>query len=275
MRHFPGRAAEPAANSGAPLAGLAGRDRLVIWSALIAITALAWLYLFYLDHRMTPPMAGDTAMAGMDMPMPMPWSAADFFVAFAMWGVMMVGMMVPAAAPVMLVFAGAHARRGGRRMPWATLLFGLGYVAVWLAFSAGAALAQGALHQAALLSPAASVSNAWVGGAILIVVGIYQWTPLKRACLRHCQSPLGFLMTHWRDGGLGALQMGMRHGIYCLGCCWALMGLLFVAGVMNLAWVAALTLFVLLEKLGPAGATVARVAGVGLIVTGILSIAAR
>ncbi len=112
-----------------------------------------------------------------------------------------------------------------------------------------------------------------MGGAILIAVGVYQLTPFKRACLMHCQSPLGFLMTHWRDGRLGALQMGMRHGAYCLGCCWALMGILFVVGVMNLIWVAGLTLFVLLEKLGPAGAMLARVAGVAMMIAGTLFLA--
>lgn len=203
-------------------------------------------------------------------PMEMPWAAADIFFTFAMWIVMMVGMMTGSASPVMLLFAGAHARRGTRRVPLIVLVFGLGYMVVWVGFSACATLAQWALHHAAMLSPAMAASSPQVGGAILCVAGVYQLTPLKRACLMHCQSPLGFFMTHWRDGTLGALQMGIRHGAYCLGCCWALMCILFAVGVMNLVWVAALALFVLLEKIGPAGTVVARVAGMAMIAAGIL-----
>ncbi len=144
MRHFPGRVPRLAADSRAPawlsVAGLASRDRLLIGSCLIAITALAWGYLFYLAHQMSSAMEPGAMMAGMDMSMPMPWSATDVLVAFGMWVVMMVGMMVPSAAPVMLVFAGAHARRGAQRLPLIVLLFGLGYVAVWVGFSACAAL---------------------------------------------------------------------------------------------------------------------------------------
>ena len=277
MHRFPGRAPDPAANSPTsvpePVVGLVARDRFIIWGALIAITALAWVYLFYLDRQMSPAMEQATAMTGMDTLMEKPWNITDAFIAFAMWSVMMTGMMVPAATPVMLVFAGAHARRDGRRIPLTVLFFGLGYITVWIGFSSCAALAQWALHHAA--SPLAativpSAQGAQISGAILIAVGVYQLTPFKHACLRHCQSPLGFLMTHWRSGKRGAWYMGMRHGAYCLGCCWALMGVLFVVGVMNLVWVAALTLLVLLEKLGPAGTIVARAAGVVMIVTGIL-----
>lgn len=271
MRRSPGKAPKLAGNSATPVAGLLPvRDRLLIVSCLVAITTLAWSYLLYLDHQMVSVIGSDTMMAGMGMSSEMAWAATDLFVAFAMWVVMMVGMMLPAVAPVVLVFAGAHVRRGGRRLPLRVLLFGLGYVAVWIGFSACAALVQWALHDAALLSPTATVSSLQVAGAILIVVGIYQLTPLKRACLVHCQSPLGFLMTRWRDGRLGALQMGVRHGAYCLGCCWALMVVLFVVGVMNLVWVAGLALLVLLEKLGPAGALVARVAGAAMMVVGLL-----
>ena len=146
--------------------------------------------------------------------------------------------------------------------------FGLGYLVVWLAFSACATLAQWALHERALLSPAMATSSTLVAGLILITAGVYQLTPLKSRCLTRCQSPLGFLMSNWRDGSSGAFQMGFRHGIFCLGCCWALMTLLFVVGVMNLAWVAVLTLFILAEKLGPTGAGVSRAGGVILIVLG-------
>jgi predicted metal-binding membrane protein len=136
-----------------------------------------------------------------------------------------------------------------------------------------AAVAQWGLHQAAMLSAAMATSSGRLSGAILIVAGAYQLTSWKSRCLTHCRSPLGFLMTNWRDGTIGAFRMGFRHGAYCLGCCWALMCVLFVVGVMNLIWVAALTGFVLIEKIGPAGAIVARVAGAAMVVIGIVAIA--
>jgi len=211
-------------------------------------------------------------MEAMGMTMDMPWSAADFFFTFAMWAVMMVGMMVPSASPMLLLFAAARAGRGKRCVSLATLTFGLGYIVVWTGFSLGAAVAQWGLHQAAMLSAAMSSSNDRLTGAILIAAGAYQLTPWKNRCLTHCRSPLGFLMTNWRDGITGAFWMGFRHGAYCLGCCWALMCVLFAVGVMNLIWVAALTGFVLIEKIGPAGAMVARVAGAAMVVLGMVAI---
>lgn len=214
----------------------------------------------------------DKMMAAMGMTMDMPWSAADIFLTFAMWAVMMVGMMAPSALPVLLLFAAARAERVERRVSLATLVFGLGYITVWTGFSAGAALAQWGLHQAAMLSMAMASSSGRLTGAILIAAGAYQLTPWKNRCLSHCRSPLGFLMTNWRDGITGAFQMGFRHGAYCLGCCWALMCVLFVVGVMNLLWVATLTGFVLIEKTGPAGAILARVAGAAMVVLGVVSL---
>jgi predicted metal-binding membrane protein len=219
---------------------------------------------------MSAAMAHDRMMAEMGMTMDMPWGVADVFLAFAMWTVMMVGMMTGSAAPVLLLFAAMHARRGSQRVPRVVLAFGAGYLLVWTAFSAIAALAQWALHQAAMLSAAMTTSNARLSGGILIAAGVYQLTPFKGACLTHCRSPLGFLMSHWRDGTAGALRMGIEHGTYCLGCCWALMGVLFVVGVMNLGWVAALAIFVLVEKIGPAGVFVARAAGVAMVAAGAL-----
>jgi predicted metal-binding membrane protein len=224
---------------------------------------------------MSAAMAHDRMMADMGMTMDMPWSVADVLFTFAMWAVMMVGMMTASAAPVVLLFAGLHRARGAQGTPRVVFVFGGGYLLVWIVFSAGAALAQWALHRAAMLSPAMTTSSARLGGAILIAAGIYQLTPFKGACLTHCRSPLGFLMSHWRDGTAGALRMGIRHGTYCLGCCWALMCVLFVVGVMNLVWVATMTIFVLVEKIGPAGALVARVAGVAMIASGVLVWSAR
>ena len=208
-------------------------------------------------------------MAKMGMVTGTPWTALDVLFTFTMWSVMMVGMMATAAAPVLLVFSRTRAARADGSTSPSVALFGLGYLTVWLAFSAFAALTQFALHQAALLSPTMSVFSPRLAGAILIAAGVYQLTPLKRACLAQCQSPFGFLMSHWRDGRSGAFQMGLRHGAYCLGCCWALMGVLFAVGVMNLVWVAVLAAFVLLEKIGPSGAIVSRVGGAIMIAAGI------
>lgn len=214
-------------------------------------------------------------MAAMGMTMDMPWSAADVFFTFAMWVVMMIGMMVPSASPMLLLFAATRAGRGRRGVAPATLTFGLGYVAVWAGFSVGASVAQWGLHQAAILSAAMASSSGRLNGVILMAAGAYQLTPWKSRCLTHCRSPLGFLMTNWSEGTIGAFRMGFRHGAYCLGCCWALMGVLFVVGVMNLAWVAALTAFVLIEKVGPAGAIIARVAGAAMVVLGLAAIAGK
>lgn len=276
MPRSPGREPEPAGAVPLPDAGRYGglpqRDRLMVWGCMLVIAALAWAYLIHLHRSMAPTAGHDAMMAGMGMAMPMPWATADLFYTFAMWVVMMIGMMAPAAAPVMLVYTGLQRRREGRRLPATVLCFGIGYLAIWAGFSAVMTLMQWALHEALLLSPAMAVSSRVAAGAILCLAGLYQLTPLKRACLTHCRSPLGFLMTNWRDGKRGALTMGMRHGAFCLGCCWALMGVLFVTGVMNLVWVAALTLLVLLEKVGPAGLHVARLSGFVLIAAGALLI---
>jgi predicted metal-binding membrane protein len=255
-------------SSASPIAALSRRDRVVISSCLVLLIVLAWTYLVHLDRQMSAANQHDRMMADMGMTMDMRWSAADVFFTFAMWTVMMVGMMTASAAPVVLLFAGIERGRNAQRAPGVVLAFGAGYLLVWTAFSAGAALAQWALHQAAMLSPVMSTSSALVSGAILIAAGVYQLTPFKGACLTHCRSPLGFLMSHWRDGTAGALRMGIAHGTYCLGCCWALMCVLFVVGVMNLVWVAAMTIFVLVEKIGPAGAFVTRVAGLAMIASG-------
>ena len=266
--------------SQSPAAALSRRDRILISTCLVLICALAWAYLVHLDRQMSAEMAFHAAM-GMSM-MDIPWTMTDVFLTFAMWTVMMVGMMAGSAAPVLLLFAASRAKRlpavalaeagAESGVKSSVLMFGLGYLAVWTGFSACAALAQWALHQAAMLSPAMSASSPYLAGVILIVAGAYQLTPWKGACLTHCRSPLGFLMSHWRDGQLGAFQMGLRHGAYCLGCCWALMCVLFVTGVMNLVWVAMLTGLVLIEKVGRTGIMVARLAGAVMVVVGIVKI---
>lgn len=252
------------------VATLAGSDRVLVWGGLTGLTLGAWGYLLHL-HRGMAGMAADgmSGLPGMT-PMLAPWTAADLAFTFTMWAVMMVGMMLPSAAPVILLFAAVNRKRreqGGVAVP--TAVFGLGYLVVWGGFSVVATSAQEGLHTAALLSPALAAASPILGGVLLIGAGLYQLTPLKQVCLAHCRSPLGFLKTQWREGFGGAFWMGLRHGGYCLGCCWVLMGLLFVAGVMNLLWVAAIAAFILLEKAGPGGVMIGRVASAVLIVAGL------
>jgi predicted metal-binding membrane protein len=247
------------------------RDRWIVASGLVIIAALAWAHLLRLAVAM-PDRSSMPSMPGMDMP----WSATEFVVAFAMWAVMMVAMMVPSAMPLLLMFATINRQRRVERQPAiSTLVFLAGYLAVWAAFSAVASAAQGALHAASLLSSRLAATSGWLSGTLLILAGAYQWTPLKSVCLAKCRSPLAFLMTRWRDGAGGAVAMGAHHGLYCLGCCWLLMALLFVAGVMNLAWVAVIAVFVLVEKMLPAGPWVGRLAGAALVVAGLAVIVFR
>lgn len=253
-----------------PIASLPARDKVLILACITLITALAWVYLLHVEQQMSSSVVQSNMMAAMGMAIDAPWTAADLLLTFAMWAVMMVGMMGPSAAPMILLFGAAQASRRGHGASMAAGIFGLGYIVVWVAFSAIATLAQWALHETALLSAAMAVSSPRIGGAVLIAAGIYQLTPWKNSCLTHCRSPLSFLMTHWREGKWGAFEMGARHGAYCLGCCWALMVVLFVVGVMNLVWVAVLTAFILLEKIGPHGALVARLSGTVLIILGIV-----
>jgi predicted metal-binding membrane protein len=250
-----------------PAEALSSRDRRIILACLVAVIVLAWCYLVHLDRQMSAAMEHASMMGDMAMP----WTAADLLFTFGMWVVMMAAMMAAPAASVLLLFARAQASRGASVVPL-TASFALGYGFVWAGFSACAVIAQWALHNAALLSPEMAASSPRLGGAILCVAGAYQFTPLKSVCLAHCRSPLGFLLARWRDGKFGALEMGARHGLYCLGCCWALMAVLFAVGVMNLLWVAALSLLVLIEKVAPAGTIVARIAGALMIVAGLLAV---
>jgi predicted metal-binding membrane protein len=245
------------------------RDRLVVVGALGVLAVAAWLYLVRLATM--PEMAGMADMPGMAMASPTPheWTWVDVGALAVMWAVMMVAMMTPSAAPMVLVFATVHRRRAAAGRPAVPIaIFVAGYLAVWWAFSVLAAFAQAWLHALALLSPAMATTSPVLGGAVLMVAGVFQWTPLKQACLAACRSPLSFIMSRWREGRGGAFRMGLHHGLYCLGCCWALMALLFVAGVMNLVWVAAIAAAVLVEKVVPRGDLMGRVAGAALVVAG-------
>jgi predicted metal-binding membrane protein len=259
------------------------RDRGIVIAALATITAAAWAYTLWLAHGMDMGGAGGAMsmpdMPGMDMMAPAfrPWMPAEFAFVFVMWAVMMVGMMTPSAAPMILIYArvGRQAAVQGRSLPsvgW----FAAGYLLAWLAFSIVATIGQWGLARAALLTPMMASASGVFGGIVLLAAGLYQWTPLKDVCLKHCQSPLTFIQRHggFRRDIAGALRLGFRHGLYCVGCCWALMALLFVGGVMNVLWIAGLAIFVLAEKIAPVGRLLSRAAGLGLIGWGIWTLAA-
>jgi predicted metal-binding membrane protein len=192
-----------------------------------------------------------------------------FIPTLIMWSVMMLAMMTPTALPVLLIFTRMGKGRGDPRAMRAGSMFAAGHLTIWIGFSVVAAALQWLLHRSMLLSSDMSLASSRISGIVLIGVGIYQLTPMKWKCLMRCQRPVDFLLTNWREGLQGAFQIGIRHGVYCLGCCWALMLVLFVVGVMNLAWVALITAFVFLEKFGPSGARIARVSGVLIILAGI------
>ena len=254
------------------LSGVLRHDRAVVLGSLAVAVALAWTYL------LTGAGAGMETMdmgGGQMMAMAPEWTLVYGLVVFAMWAVMMVAMMLPSAAPVTLLIASIARKRreAGAATRISTAPFVLGYLAVWLAFAAAATLLQWQLDAAELLSETMALASTLVAGGVLILAGIYQWTPLKQACLRHCRSPLDFLLHHWRDGALGAFVSGARHGTFCLGCCWMLMVLLFVGGIMNLAWIAGIALIVLIEKTLPGGGRMGRAMGVVLIAWGALALA--
>jgi predicted metal-binding membrane protein len=246
------------------------RDRLVIGAALLGITALAWAYMVHEARAMGS--TGVCHCAGMKMSGPdlQPWSALQLIPLFLMWAEMMLAMMLPSAAPIILTFAAVNRKRRENARPFvSTGIFMLGYLLVWTAFSAVAAVAQWALHSLSLLSPMMVSSSPVLAVVVLCGAGLFQWSPLKRSCLAHCASPLSFIMNDWREGKSGALFMGLKHGVYCTGCCWLLMALLFVAGVMNMWWVGVIAAFVLIEKAFPKSLLVSRFAGGVLLAWGL------
>ena len=239
------------------------RDRLIVLAAIAATTLLAWAYMVREAHAMHLP--GVCRCAGMKMSGPdtSAWSLATLPPLFLMWAEMMVAMMLPSATSMIVIFANIQRKRREQERPFiSTGIFVLGYLAVWTGFSAVAAVLQWALHAKALVSPMMVSTSPALGGALLIAAGIFQWSPLKKACLTNCCSPLNFLITGWREGKWGAFVMGLKHGAHCAGCCWFLMLLLFVAGVMNVWWIALLTILVLIEKMVPRGLMLGKIAGV-------------
>ncbi|MEP6609583.1 MAG: DUF2182 domain-containing protein [Burkholderiaceae bacterium] len=273
------------------------RDRRITLAALVTLCALAWLYtvmgpgldmnvwqmtafvLFPHQHagtlapEMTATDMGTMAMA----PAPAAWGFGSWTLIIAMWWIMMIAMMAPSAIPAILLYALVHRQAlsqgpvQGKLAP--TGVFTAGYLLVWLAFSVVAAALHWVLERYEIVSPIIMGSqNRWFSAGILIAAGLYQLSPLKNVCLSHCRAPASFLSRHWRPRALGALHLGALHGAYCVGCCWLLMLLLFVGGVMNLIWIAALALLVLIEKAWPAGQWLGRAAGAALIGWGIATL---
>lgn len=268
------------------------RDRAITLAGLVLLCTLAWLYLAtgagmraMIDVALFPHHGGDVmpAMDGMAMADAAPaptlpaWPAGYWALTIAMWWIMMIAMMTPSAAPAILLYARVHRHAGTKGQVDARLAptgaFAVGYLLVWLGFAIAATLAYRLLLGTGIVSAATMGSrSAWLSAALLLAVGLYQLSPLKNLCLAHCRAPASFLSRHWRPGARGALRLGAMHGAFCLGCCWLLMALLFVGGVMNLVWIAALTALVMIEKLAPSGPWVGRGVGAMLIAWGLATL---
>ena len=256
------------------------RDRAIVAAALAGIAALAWYYVLtgagtgMSVRAMTRIAISPGAFAGPGMAMPA-WTGEYWIIIVLMWWAMMIAMMVPSAAPMVLLYARAarHAQSGPSMTAGAvhTTSFVVGYLVVWLGFSILAAALQFGLEQIGLVSSMMMWSvDPWLSAAVLLAAGLYQLTPLKHVCLKQCRSPVNFLSRNWRPGRVGAFVMGIHHGAFCVGCCWALMALLFVGGIMNLLWIAGLAVFVLIEKVVPRGQWLARAGGLACIVAAML-----
>jgi predicted metal-binding membrane protein len=279
------------------LEALLARDRLVVVSVLAGVIVAAWAWILAgagmdMDHPMAAGAPGqpDAGMPDRGAPMgsmatggiaagvmaPAGWTPGHALLVFLMWWAMMVGMMLPSAAPVLLLFARVNRKEKAGGRPYVpTAVFAAGYLAAWAGFSAAASGLHWGLERLGLVSPAMmATTSAWLGGSVLVAAGLWQLTPVKDVCLRHCRSPVRFLAEGWRPGRWGAFRMGLRHGAYCLGCCWLLMGLLFFGGVMNPVWIAGLAALVLVEKATPMGRWLARGAGAALVVWGVAVLAA-
>jgi predicted metal-binding membrane protein len=253
------------------------RDRQVVVGALIVVIALSWIWIL---------LGAGTGMPAIDMVLgsgpdrmarmmaPAMWTLGYAGIMFTMWWVMMAAMMLPSAAPILLLFARINRKEKSVGRPFIpTGIFAAGYLVAWGAFSGLATGLQWALERLGLLSPMMAATSYWLGGAILLAAGVWQLTPIKGICLRHCRSPMGFLVQSWRPGRAGAFRMGLVYGSFCLGCCWFLMGLLFFGGIMNLFWIIGLAAFVLLEKTVPMGSWIGRIVGVGIAAWGALLLA--
>jgi predicted metal-binding membrane protein len=253
------------------------RDRQLVAGGLIAVIAMAWLWILLGAGTVMSArdmIVGSSREAMASMMVPAQWNAGYAGIIFTMWWMMMAAMMLPSAAPILLLFARINRKEKSAGRPFiSTGVFAAGYLVAWGVFSALATGSQWTLERLGLLSPMMTATSYWLGGSILLAAGIWQLTPIKGICLRHCRSPMGFLVQSWRPGRTGAFRMGLEHGAFCLGCCWFLMGLLFFGGVMNLFWIIGLAAFVLLEKTVPMGSWIGRIAGVGIAAWGALLLA--
>ncbi len=229
------------------LAAWLKRDQLFVFAGLVLLAVISWVYILHLSAMSSESM--DSMVSDVTMPQMQPWDTKDVAAIAIMWSIMMVAMMLPSATPMILIFSTVNRKRqllGNPFIP--TWIFLSGYLLVWIGFSIIATGAQWNLHNLSIISPGMKIINPLVSGIILIAAGIYQFTPIKDVCLKNCHSPLDFIMGNWRDGRIGALFMGIQHGKYCVGCCWAFMILLFVGGVMNLLWFSIIAIFVFIEK---------------------------
>ena len=262
------------------LSAILRHERAVVLGALLAVTLLAWSYLLAGAGMNSAGMdMVGMDMAGMDMAgmaagggsmtmTPPHWTAGYAIMMFLMWAIMMVAMMLPSAAPAVLLAAALMRQRGGSVAFGPAGLFVAGYLAIWFGFSLIATLLQWGLDRAGLLPAQMTSLSVALSGGLMLATGLYQLTRWKRACLIQCRSPFELLTRYWNRGRLGPMLAGVRHGLFCLGCCWMIMALLFVGGVMNILWIAGLAVLVALEKLLPAGQRVSQVIGVLLIVAG-------
>jgi len=270
-------------------------DRVIVVAALMLVILISWTYVFWgagmgmsafsmssvdmalgrLDPNQMDVGEGMGTMSGAmsRMAIPVDWTASYTILMFFMWWIMMIAMMLPSAAPMVLLHA-KIARGSSAGVPkstalWSTTSFTLGYLLCWAVFSMVAVVLQRAFESLGILSPVMlNSTNALFAGGILVLAGLYQLTPLKKACLEHCRSPIAFLSQNWRDGSGGALVMGLQHGVYCLGCCWGLMAILFFGGIMNLYWIIGLAMIVFLEKLLPVGPRLGQITGALLLFWG-------
>jgi predicted metal-binding membrane protein len=244
------------------------RDRYIISGGLIFISLLSWAYIIYLYRQM---VVMDMDALFFSMPMSPAWAFTDFILLFLMWFVMMIAMMAPSVAPLILLFAMASRQRKLQQAPFVPTIYLLsGYFIVWAAFSLAATSLQWLLQHISLLNPEMKTTNKVLSGLVLIAAGIFQFTPLKNKCLQCCRTPIDFIHRNWKEGKAGALRMGLESGWYCLGCCWALMALLFVTGIMNILWIALIACFVLIEKIAANAKWVSIIAGILLIVYGVI-----
>lgn len=244
------------------------RDHLIVYSAMLAVCFAAWSYTGYMAWAMQH-------MDTVDMWMPprsgaRSWQLYDFWMLFFMWAVMMISMMTPSVLPMVSLYVSVtRSKKSNTQAYTPTVIFLCGYLIVWILFSVAISIAQYPLHVAGLLNPMMDSQSYFLSGTTLVLAGLYQWTSWKDACLEQCRSPLHYLMTSWREGAWGAIRMGMHHGVYCIGCCWALMAVMFAVGVMNVVWMLVIAFFVLAEKISPTSAKYIRIiSGLGLAVWG-------